>query len=122
MTSLTSRPLGSEEAPNEIFVETPVFLYGLKKGLLPPWPNVRLRVVAEDGEAALDVPLADGRAANGFLVFEVANVRPRALYDGFLVHGGGRLALFRRAELYRLAIDDPSCRALPSVPLEDDEP
>ena len=41
MTAVTARPLGSGEPPAEIFLSTPVFRYGLKRGMLPPWDDAR---------------------------------------------------------------------------------
>jgi hypothetical protein len=114
MSSLAARPLGSNEPPTEVFLPTPVFQYGLKKGLLPPWPDLRIEIVAEGGEVALDASVDDGRSAGGFLLFELADVRAGVRYDASLVHRGERTPLFRGAELYRLAIDDPGYRALPA--------
>lgn len=114
MSLIRSRPLGSEDPPDEVLVTTPVFRYGIAKSAVPSRTDARVRIEAEGGGPVLaDLPLHQGKAIGGFHVLDVPRTVPGARYDGFLVLGGDRVPLFLGAELYRLAIDDPSCRALP---------
>lgn len=99
-----------------MLVRTPVFRYGLRAATCPPWTNVRLRVVRADGDPAREgeATVCEAQAVAGYLLFEFDDLAPEVRYDGFLLHDGKETPLFRGAELYRLAIDDPSYRVLPN--------
>jgi len=116
MSAVTARPLGADEPATEVPVATPVFRYGLKKGLLAsPTTDTRLVIGPRGAPPTVDAPLASVATVSGFLLVEVADVRPGVRYDGDIVQAGQRAPLFRDAELYRLAVDDPTCRALPPL-------
>ena len=110
-----ARPFGAGGPPDEVLIATPVFRYGLSKSMLPTRGDARLVIQAEGERAPLaEIPFGAAQTSNGFLVFEVGGAAPGVRYDAHIALGDERILIFRGAELFRLAIDDPGYRAMPA--------
>jgi hypothetical protein len=114
MSTVSARPLGSREPPEIVYVATPVFCYAIAAASAP-FAEPRLRISPRGADPVFLSP----KRVNGYLLFEVEDLRDGERYDGALVEGTGAVPLFRDAELYRLAVGDEAYRVLPEPDAED---